>query len=77
MTIKNSFTSANLLKHYDPTKQLVLETDASNFAIAGILSHEDDRRLHPIAFMSRKMLPAELNYEIHDKEMLPIVLSIE
>lgn len=75
--LKSAFTSADLLRHYNPNRQLILETDASDYAIAGILSHEEDGRLHPIAFMSRKMLPAELNYEIHDKEMLAIVSSFK
>ena len=76
-SLKKAFASADLLKHFDPTKQLVLETDASDYAIAGILSQEDEGHLHPIAFMSRKMLPAELNYEIHDKEMLAIISSFK
>ena len=29
--------------------------------------------MHPVAFHSRKFLPAEINYEIHDKELLAIV----
>lgn len=76
-TLRGAFTSADLLRHYDPLKQLVLETDASDYAIAGILSMEEEGRLLPIAFMSRKMLPAELNYEIHDKEMLAIISSFK
>ncbi|MBW0531246.1 hypothetical protein O181_070961 [Austropuccinia psidii MF-1] len=32
---------------------------------------------HPIAFNSRKLLPAELNYEIHDKELLGIVWALK
>ena len=76
-TLKKAFTSADLLRHFDPDKQLVLETDASDYAIAGILSIEEDGKLSPLAFMSRKMLPAKLNYEIHDKEMLAIVSSFK
>ena len=75
--LKKSFTSVNLLHHYDPTKQLILETDTSDYAIAGILSHEIDKKLGPVAFFSHKMLPAKLNYPIHDKEMLAIVLAFK
>jgi hypothetical protein len=72
--LKNAFTSATLLAHFNPEKPLVLETDASDFALAGILSQESEEGiLKPIAFFSRKMVPAELNYEIHDKEMLAII----
>ena len=45
---------------------------------AGVLSqHDDDGILHPIAFFSKKMTPAECNYEIYDKELLAIVLCLE
>ena len=53
---------------------MIIKTDASDFAIGAILSQRDDRgRLHPVAFHSRKFQPAEINYEIHDKELLAIV----
>jgi len=52
----------------------IIETDASYFAIGALLSQRDDEgRLHPVAFRSRKLQPAEINYEIHDKELLAIV----
>ena len=34
---------------------------------------DDDGVLHPVAFFSRKMAPAEYNYEIYNKELLAIV----
>jgi transposase InsO family protein len=77
-TLKDAFRSAPVLGHFDPTKPIHLETDASDFAIAGILSQTgDDGFLHPIAFHSRKMVPAECNYEIYDKELLAIVDSFK
>jgi len=53
---------------------VIIETDASDFAIGAILSQRDEERcLHPVAFHSRKFQPAEINYEIHDKELLAVV----
>ncbi|UOH82890.1 hypothetical protein LQV05_005603 [Cryptococcus neoformans] len=75
--LKKSFTSVDLLCHYDLTKQLILETDTSDYAIAGILSHEINKKLEPVAFFSHKMLPAKLNYPIHNKEMLAIVSAFK
>ncbi len=37
----------------------------------------DDGILHPIAFFSQNLLPAECNYEIYDKELLAIVRFLE
>ncbi|OWT42324.1 retrovirus polyprotein [Pochonia chlamydosporia 170] len=77
-TLKESFTSAPILKHFDPTKEVIVECDASDFVSSGILSQEDDRGvLHPVAFMSKKYDPAECNYEIYDKELLAIVRCFE
>jgi hypothetical protein len=55
-----------------------METDASDFAMGAVLSQEGNgRRLHPVAFYSRKFSAAEINYEIHDKELLAIVDSFQ
>ncbi|KAG5720277.1 hypothetical protein E4T56_gene3354 [Termitomyces sp. T112] len=53
----------------------MLECDASNYAIAGILSQIDSggKDLCPIAFYTHSMILAELNYDIYDKELLAIV----
>ncbi|KJZ67965.1 hypothetical protein HIM_12647 [Hirsutella minnesotensis 3608] len=72
-TLKNSFTSAPILRHFGPAKEVFVECDASDFVSSGILSQEDDQGvLHPVAFMSKKHDPAECNYEIYDKELLAI-----
>jgi len=72
--LKRRFTTAPILVHFDATKPVIVETDASDFALGAILSQRDaENRLHPVAFYSRKFTPAEINYEIHDKELLAIV----
>ncbi|SGZ26524.1 BQ5605_C024g09932 [Microbotryum silenes-dioicae] len=75
--LKQIFTSGAILCHFNPLLPSIIETDASDFAISGILSQVTDGHLRPVAFMSRKMLPAEQNYEIHDKELLAIVECIK
>lgn len=68
--LKQSFSSAPILVHYHPNRPTILETDASDYAIAAILSQHlpETSELHPVAFFSRTMISAELNYEIYDKE---------
>jgi hypothetical protein len=79
-TLKTAFTTAPILTHYSPDQPVIIETDASDFAIAAIISHPDKdnpKLLRPIAYHSRKLTPAELNYEIYDKEMLAIVEALK
>jgi hypothetical protein len=72
--LKRRFTTAPILGHFDPRKVCVVETDASDFALGAVLSQKGDNgRLYPVAFHSRKFTPAEINYEIYDKELLAIV----
>jgi len=52
---------------------MMVETDASDYAIAGILSvTTPDLEIHPIAFHSRSLHNAEKNYDTHDKELLAV-----
>ena len=72
------FTEAPLLQHFNPSGKIRVETDASNFAVAGILSQPDEQgSWRPVAFWSRKMIPAEQNYEVHDQELLAVVAAFK
>ena len=81
-----AFTKAPILWHFDPECHIRIETDASGYAIGGVLSQlasgtspdgvvtkADLGQWHPVAFFSRKMIPAETRYETHDGELLAIV----
>lgn len=82
--LMRAFTMAPALKHYDPNLPGILETDASDYALGGILSqkqpdiHEQGKSTvygltHPVAFHSRKFTLSEINYDTCDKELLAIV----
>ena len=76
--LKSTVTSAPVLRHYDRSRPAVLETDSSDYVNGGVLSQaDDDGVLHPVAFYSKNLLPAECNYEIYDKELLAIVRCLE
>ena len=56
----------------------MLETDASDSTIAGIFSQKQlDREWHPIAYYLKTIIDTELNYPIHNKEMLAIIFSFQ
>lgn len=72
--VKNAFTEAPILQHFNHTLPARVETDASGGAIGGILTQQDSQgRWHPCAYYSRKIQPAERNYETHDGKLLAIV----
>ena len=74
--LKRAFTTGPILTHFDETRPTKLETDASDFALGAVLSQLcEDERWHPVAFHSRKFAPAEVNYDVHDKEMTAIVAA--
>ena len=81
--LKTAFTSAPILRHFDPKLETILECDASDYVVSSILSqkhlHHDTRKqvLHPVAFMSETMTPAECNYGIGNKELLAIIIALE
>jgi len=75
--LKSQLVTAPLLRHFNPTLPTMLETDASDSVIASVLSQkQSDREWHLVAYYSKTMIDAELNYPIHDKEMLAIVSSL-
>ncbi|MBW0480402.1 hypothetical protein O181_020117 [Austropuccinia psidii MF-1] len=75
--LKEAFTIAPILSRFDPSLPTILETDASDYALGAVLSHISGSGKHPIAFYSHKLLPAELNYKIHYKELLGIVWALK
>ena len=77
LRIKQRFQDGDILAHFDPSRETILETDSSDYVSGATLSQVVDGVLRPVAFMSKKMLPAECNYEIYDKELLAIVRAFE
>ena len=50
-----------------------VEVDASDHAIGGVLSQEQEGKWKPVTFLSRTISSVERNYKIYDKELLAIV----
>uniref|UniRef100_A0AAR2J3M5 Gypsy retrotransposon integrase-like protein 1 n=1 Tax=Pygocentrus nattereri TaxID=42514 RepID=A0AAR2J3M5_PYGNA len=77
--LKLAFSTAPILKHPDPEKPFVVEVDASNTGVGAVLSQRSGipLKLHPVAFFSRKLSPAERNYGIGDRELLAVKLALE
>ncbi|GJP78723.1 hypothetical protein CLOP_g8993, partial [Closterium sp. NIES-67] len=61
----------------DPEHDYVIEADASVKAVGAVLMQDQGNRLQPIVYLSKKLHGAELNYRIHDKEALPIIIAFK
>ncbi|KAK3204109.1 hypothetical protein GRF29_106g1840700 [Pseudopithomyces chartarum] len=76
--LKELFLSAPLLQMFDPRRKTRVETDASDYALGAVLAQQcDDEKWRPVFFHSRKFSGAELNYDVHDKELLGVVDAFE
>src|ERR1700720_4891884 len=73
-----AFLSALLLTHWIPDTPIIIETDVSDYAIAAILSIAlPDGEIHPVHFYSCTLTSPQLNYDIHDKELLAIFKAFQ
>ncbi len=77
--LKETFITAPILVHPDPNKAFVVEVDASTTGVGAVLSQQQGNpaKLHPCAFFSRKLSLAEKNYDIGNRELLAIKLTLE
>ena len=73
----NAITTAPVLRHFDPSRETHLFTDASLFAIGGWLAQTYTDGRHPVVYWSRKLLPAEQNYPVHERELLALVEMVD
>ncbi|KAH7556815.1 reverse transcriptase [Bipolaris maydis] len=76
--IKQIFLEAPVLEMYSPQRPTRVETDASDYALGAVLSQQcPDKKWRPVFYHSRKFSGAELNYDVHDKELLGVVDAFE
>lgn len=76
--LKKLLICAPVLAQWDPDRETIVETDSSGYVVGGALSQKDDSGIwRPVAFYSKRNLPAECNYPIHDKELLAIIRCLE
>ena len=84
--LRQAFVKAPILQHCDSKSHIRIDTDALSYAIGGVLSQlssgtrpdglvtkNDLSQWHLVAFVSRKMIPAETWYKTHDSKLFAIV----
>jgi len=77
LELKQSCSNYPVLRTPDWTKQFIMETDASGYALGVVIAQEFKDGIHPIAFHSRSLLPAEKNYDAHDKELAGVIFGFK
>ena len=65
--LKVALTQAPVLARPDLSLPFTLQTNASDYAIAGVLTQVFNGEEHPIYFVSRTLSRAERNYTITEK----------
>lgn len=76
-TLKSKLISAPILKCPNFNLPFSIQTDASSFAIGGVLTQSYDDFDHPIAFCSRLLNKHEVNYSTTERELLAVLYALE
>ena len=77
-TLKNALSGEEVLAYPNFEKPFLVTTDASQFALGGVISQEDESGTErPVCFASRNLHKAEINYSVLEKEALAIVWMLE
>jgi hypothetical protein len=75
--VKDKLTTQPVLSMPTDTDPYKVECDASDLATGAVLSQKQNDEWRPIAFFSKALTAMEWNYEIHDRELLAIIQSLE
>ena len=71
--MQQAIAEATVLIHFDPTKQVVIETDASLKGLGAVLLQEGN----PVRFLSKSLTKTEADYSNIEREMLAILFACE
>jgi len=64
--------------HYNLDLLVTVKIDVFDYVVIEVMSQRDDNeQLRPVTYFSFKMLFAECNYKIYDKELLAIIRAFE
>lgn len=76
-TLGDQICTHSILQYPDFSKPFLVTTDASHYAIGGVLSQGEIGTDLPIAYTSRTLQNAEINYSTIEKGLLAIVYCVK
>jgi RNase H-like domain found in reverse transcriptase/Reverse transcriptase (RNA-dependent DNA polymerase)/Integrase zinc binding domain/Integrase core domain len=76
--LKQALTHSPVMSSFDPQRPIVITTDASAYALGAQLSQVDSEgNEKPVAYASRRLIPAERNYSTFERELLAVLWALE
>ncbi|KAK3889124.1 hypothetical protein Pcinc_006866 [Petrolisthes cinctipes] len=73
--LKQALVSSPVLPYPDQSQPFILDCDASNHGIGGVLSQKKGDQEYEVAYYTKKLSPPERNYCVTRKELLAVVKS--
>ncbi|MEE4247260.1 MAG: RNase H-like domain-containing protein, partial [Kangiellaceae bacterium] len=74
---KQLLLKSKALVHFDNNMEVTLECDSSQYGLGAVICHKIDGIDRPIAFASRTLSSAEINYSQTEKEALALIFGIK
>ena len=75
--LKQCITTEPVLKLPDDSKPWIIYSDASGYAVGGVLCQDHGSGPQPVLYASHKLSGCELNWPTHDKELFGIVFMVK
>eukprot|EP00736_Rhodelphis_marinus_P012019 Rmarinus@m.1179 len=76
--LKRKLVEAPVLAHPRFDRQFSLTTDASGTGLGAVLAQEgEDGKVHPVAYASRALVPAETRYSATERECLGVMFAVK
>ena len=76
-TLKAAIADPQCLAIFDPKRETLLTTDACDYAVGAVLSQKHEHGERPVAFISKMLVDAQLNYSMWEKELLAVVWAVK
>jgi hypothetical protein len=74
--LKDALISAPIIQPHDWSIPFEIMCDASDYVVGAVLGQTKDKKHHVIAYASKTLTGAQLNYATTEKELLAIVFAI-
>ena len=76
-TLKKALISAPIIQPPDWSLPFEIMCDASDYAVGAVLGQTKDKKHHAIAYASKTLMGAQLNYATTEKDLLAAIFAID